>query len=136
MPTSKRDREILRALCAEIHPDDGTDPRFEKKLAATPSKQQDRKLQQLCKQVMSVLHLSLFSAEELANANIVRVEPFPNASRLRVVIAIPVSVARESVAAYLERCRGFLRCEIARAISRKRAPELVFSVIMETESDA
>ncbi|NOX57301.1 MAG: hypothetical protein GXP29_00385 [Planctomycetes bacterium] len=59
MPSSKRDAEDLRALCEQTYPDDGVNPRDDKKRETVRTNKHDRKLQQLCKQVESAMQLAL-----------------------------------------------------------------------------
>ncbi len=61
-----------------------------------------------------------------------KVEPAPNTGRLRVTVAgaIPADAtdptAREELKTALDKAGGFVRMEVARAVHRKYAPELVF----------
>ena len=135
MPSSKRDREDLRAFCAELHPDDGIDPREDKKRAVDRTKKDDRKLQQLCKQVAGVLQLVLPSLDVLTDATVVSVVPAPNAGRLRVIVAVPNTANHQRMATRIEHCSGYLRCEVGQAVARRRVPELVFSIISEEVTD-
>lgn len=129
MPPSKREREMLRAYCAALHPDDGIGPKEDKKIKFDRSENRNRKLQQLCKQVGNALRLSIASVDGLAEAVIVDVAPAPDAARLRVIIAVAGdSEARTQCAQRFEQCTGHLRNEVARAISRRRTPELLFSI--------
>ena len=84
----------------------------------------DRKTLQLCSQVERVLALVL-----PADIVVHGVAPAQGASRLVVAVDVPGAKSiddLQSALAHLERMRGRLRCEIAAAISRKRAPELTF----------
>jgi ribosome-binding factor A len=60
---------------------------------------------------------------------VITVEPAPHTGRLRILLSAPPDVSGETVAAGVERAAGHLRAEVARAISRRYAPELVFEVI-------
>lgn len=131
MPSSKREAEDMRALCAHLSPDDGVAPREDKRRDAAGTEKTDRKLQQLCKQVSNGLQLVLPSVPSLVDAGVSSVTPAPNAGRLRVVVAVPDTCDPRQVAAELEHCRGYLRREIAQVVSRRRVPELVFSIIAE-----
>ena len=76
--------------------------------------------------------LSGMADESLQNLAVVMVEPAPNTGRLRVTVAgftpadatDPATRTNASIA--LEKAGGLLRMEVARAIHRKHAPELVF----------
>ena len=73
--------------------------------------------------------------ESLQNLTVVKVEPAPNTGRLRVTVAgvTPADAtdptSRTNALAALERAGGLLRMEVARAIHRKYAPELVFHLV-------
>ena len=134
MRSHKRNGQDLRALCADLHPDDGVDPREDKRRDAENEKKPDRKLRQLCKQVAQTLQLAiggLSQADALVGATVWDVSPAPNAGRLCVVIAVPDPGRREEVAAIVRRHSGRLRGDVASAITRRRAPELTFEVIVE-----
>ena len=89
---------------------------------------------QLCGQVTEALDaiLSGMADESLHNLTVVKVEPAPNTGRLRVTVAgvTPADATdptnRTNALAALERATGLLRMEVARAIHRKYAPELIF----------
>jgi ribosome-binding factor A len=80
----------------------------------------DYKAAMLCRQVQRVLSLSL------ADVSVVDVTPGPDSSRLLVHVAIPRHIAVDEALARLNERMPSLRAEVARAITRKRAPELVF----------
>jgi len=65
--------------------------------------------------------------ERLNKLMILSVEPAPNASRLQIIATTEGDPEAASNA--LQHARGFLRSEVARALQRKRAPELVFAVL-------
>jgi len=131
MASRKHDGEKLRAVCAEILPDDGVDPRDDKKRGADQTKKDDRKSQQLCKQVAHTLQLVLPDLTLPSDVRIAKVEPAPDTGRLRVTVAIAEPTSRQQVAARLEQCTGQLRSELAQAIARRRVPRLVFTVISD-----
>lgn len=134
MPSRKRTKIDLRTLCAEIHPDDGVDPRENQRRGAEYEKKPNRKLWQLCKQVTQTLQLTLGAlprADALAGASVREVTPAPHAGRLRVVVTVANERQREAVATILERHGGRLRSEVAMAITRRKAPELTFEVMVQ-----
>ena len=133
MPSSKRDAEDVRAFCAEVFEDDGVNP-SEDKRRGTNRNRRDRKLDQLCRQVEHALQIVFPTVRVPCDACISSVVPAPNAGRLRVMIGVPANCDHAPVTEELERCKGYLRTEVAQAISRRRAPELVFSIVIE-ESD-
>lgn len=133
MPSRKRKENDLRALCAHLYPDDGVDPREDRRRDAEYEKKPDRKIRQLCKQVERTLQLAfgaLPRADALVGATVWEVTPAPNAGRLRVVISVPDPNRKDEVAAIVRRHTGRLRAEVAAAITRRRAPELTFDVMV------
>lgn len=115
-------------LAAERGGEDGADPKeFHKKPWNAP-KQATRKGQQLCAQVREALHAALGACADpvLQALTVVSVEPAPHTGRLRVLVLVPPDVGRPVAEEALRRAAGFLRSEVARAISRRHAPELAF----------
>jgi len=134
MSSRKRKPDDLRALCAHQYPDDGVDPRDDKRRDAKYETKTDWKLRQLCKQVQRALQMSLGSlpqADGLAGAFVKEVTPAPNAGRLCVVIAVTDPGCQTSVAEILRQGSGRLRADVASAITRRRTPELTYEVIVE-----
>ena len=122
------------SLAAELHSDDGQDPKeFFRK--SKQVKKTDRKAMQLCSQVADTLSLVLSgecSDEVLQNLLVAEVTPAPDASQLLVVLSpAPGSqpLADDEVMAAVRAASGRLRTEVAGAISRKRAPRLVFQFL-------
>ncbi|MDX1944537.1 MAG: hypothetical protein SFU86_03950 [Pirellulaceae bacterium] len=114
--------------------EDGLDPRdYFQKENATPHS--SRKSEQLCAQVADTL-CRLFGGEcgdEVLQAlQVLDVAAAPDASQL-VVLVGPVTddlqLDPAEVAAALDRAAGWLRTEVAAAITRKRAPRLVFRYV-------
>jgi len=115
----------MRALCAELHPEDGKPRRRNDR----KPRKKDRKTRQLCGQIRRALDLSLAASADsvLRELWVVSVSPAPDASRVRVLIStfdpeLPPGQALGS----LKGATGWLRAEIAHAISRKKVPELCF----------
>jgi len=134
MPLRKRTEDDPRALCAHLYPDDGVDPREDKRRGARYDRKPDRKIRQLCKQAARTLQLALGAlpaADALVGVAVREVIPAPNAGRLFVVITVPDPRRQQEVAAIVERYGGKLRAGVAAAITRRRAPELTFEVIVE-----
>ncbi len=134
MPFRQPSRKRLRSLCAEVHADDGSDPRvfFRKDTSASGGR---HKARQLCRQVAEVLD-SLLSGDTgddlLRDLSVVDVEAAPDAGRLLVTLTarpsdVPISPAE--ALARLDRASGWLRAEVASAITRKRAPLLTYRVV-------
>ena len=129
-----RRSSISESLAAELHSDDGQDPKeFFRK--SKQVKKTGRKALQLCSQVVDTLSLVLSGEcgdEVLQNLLVAEVTPAPDASQLLVVLTpaagSPMLEADEVMAA-LRAASGRLRTEVAAAISRKRAPRLTFQFL-------
>lgn len=99
---------------------------------AAPS--HDRKDLQLCRQVADTLHSVLGDCGDdcLRDLHVVRVVPAPDASQLLVIVGSAPGETPAEPRAVLERLKarapGF-RAEVARAITRKRAPSLLFEYL-------
>jgi ribosome-binding factor A len=96
----------------------------------------DRKAWQLCRQVAVTLDEVLAECGDgmLRGLRVVSVAPFPDASRLLVTLTSIDDrpggmIGAGSVLDHLERATGHLRCEIAAAVTRKRAPVLVYQLV-------
>jgi ribosome-binding factor A len=141
-PLKKR----MRSLCAELGEDDGLDPhlwsrrigragqaRGNGSAAPLHGRPVDRKASQLCRQVALTLDEVLPDCGDgvLQALRVVEVAPFPDASRLLVTVAsVDGKTEREygleTVLEHLRHASGHLRCEVAAAVTRKRAPLLVY----------
>ncbi len=135
---SKRNARGLDAFCAEVHADDGIDPR-EAFSRRDPhqyrNKKSHRKDLQLAKQVFRAIDAGLrgeLTDPVLQELEVVSVRPAPDATHFLVILrsaarggGLPVSTVLER----LDRVHRFLRHQVAAAITRKRAPELSFHVI-------
>ncbi|MBX9581725.1 MAG: hypothetical protein K2X87_15590 [Gemmataceae bacterium] len=133
MSRRRQDKIDITGLAADRGPEDGSDPKeFHQKPWDAPKKA-GRKALQLCGQVRDVLHAALAGCGDgvLQALTVVGVEPAPHTGRLRVTVAVPAdgSVSRDEAAAHLDRAAGPLRSEVAGAIRRRKAPELVFAVV-------
>lgn len=125
----------LSLPCADLHADDGPGGRPASRSSRSSGNpfnpKPDRKVLQLCGQVRRVLTCALtdgYGDPVLQSITVDAVTPAPDATRLRVTVLAPADVGRAAVER-LGRARGRLRREVAEAIVRKRAPELVFHVI-------
>ncbi len=117
--------------CAEWRPEDGLDPRRERRAEQGRREQKDRRL---CKEVLRQLSLALaeLAREEwAAGLAVVEVQPAPDASRLKVMVTVggtrELAEALELVAR-LQALEGALRWEIATVVARRRVPELHFEL--------
>lgn len=132
MSTDPKRREELLAHCAELRDGDCVDPR--EYFRPTASGRRQHKTRQLCSQVAQALALILsseFEDELLLGLTVLAVEPAPNESQLLVTLQSDAAEQqlREAILVRLAQATGFLRAEVAAAITRKRAPQLVFRVI-------
>jgi len=97
----------------------------------------DRKTAQLCTQVQRALELALLGAcsdDVLMELRVAAVEPAAGSRRLRVVFAVPESVAglgREAIEERLRAARDVLVEEVVQSIHRRKCPELVFELVRE-----
>jgi len=91
----------------------------------------ERKERQLCRQVREAISeaLAALDDEVLSEVWIAGVEPAPDASRLVVLVEAPETAAPEVIKERFGRVAGYLRSEVAQAISRKRVPTLLFEVL-------
>jgi ribosome-binding factor A len=92
----------------------------------------DRKTSQLCGQVRDALSMIVPGLGDgvLNGLTVVSVEPAPHAGRLRVTVATDVAdvTDRTTVGRHLARATGAIREEVANAITRRKVPELVFTL--------
>jgi ribosome-binding factor A len=133
MKSKKPSRKQMPALCAEVDPDDGLDPKayFRSTKAHT---NRNRKAHQLCSQVADTLNLVLGECgdEILRNLQVVAVTPAPDSSQLLVLVAPAIEGEPANpgeVLARLSAAAGRLRGEVAAAITRRRAPKLSFQFV-------
>ena len=131
----------MREVCDEIGPDDGVDPR---QLARERMKQHrsvrpgppgpkapGRKALQLGHQVAQALDAVLAGDsrdEALRGLRVVSVAPAAGASCFLVTVAPDPPFDPREVLARLEHASGWLRTEVAAAVTRKRAPVLSFQI--------
>lgn len=132
-------RKALHGLCAELSDGDGIDPHTRAKVGSgwRPSHGRsgvglDRKALQLCHQVAETLEEVLAECGDavLQELRVLDVEPAPDVSRLLVTLAVEAwhdeTVNPTRIQDHLTRAAGHLRSEVASAITRKRAPVLVY----------
>lgn len=147
-----------RRLCAEPGEDDGLDPRLGARRSSRGGRSRhhggsgpafgpgsgpgskapavDRKAAQLCRQVAVTLDEVLAECRDdvLRDLHVLEVAPFPDASRLLVTVApvdagAPDSPGPVAVLDHLQHAGGHLRREVAAAVTRKRAPLLVYRLV-------
>lgn len=122
-------------LAADLHDDDGIDPRKDRSRNGHRSEGFDRKMLQLCKEAARALEMTLACDCRdpiLNDVEIVSVTPGMSANQLSVAVAYAgddAGVDADEVLARLSGVAGFLRSEVARAVNRRRVPELRFIVL-------
>jgi ribosome-binding factor A len=126
-------KKQMQSLCGEVHSDDGVDP-TEFFRSTRKSNSNHRKAQQLCRQVADTLSLVLSGefGEELRDLRVVALTPAPDATQLLVLVAPAIAgsnVDPDAVIAKLAAVAGRLRSEVAMAITRRRAPKLLFQFV-------
>jgi ribosome-binding factor A len=129
-------RRDLLSSCEALGPGDGVDPRLEPR--DTSRKVKNRKALQLCGQVARTLGLALAACgdEVLRDLAVASVVPAPTSARLLVTLyslTLADTIEAEAVLQRLQRAAGLLRSEVAAAIHRRKAPELLFRVTHPTE---
>ncbi len=131
---SSRKRKRLGALpCAELHPDDGVDPRTAFRREPGP-RRGGRKTLQLCRQVGRALEVALAECGDplVRELILVDVVPDPDQAHLAVVLQLPAqsrAAPKADVLVRLAVLHGRLRSTVAGAITRKRTAELSFRVL-------
>jgi ribosome-binding factor A len=88
-----------------------------------------RKKMQLCRQVQEALAWALGTTiqdELLVDCSIADVQPLPGGNRLLVKVSVPSDLPPDEVEERLAKLAPALRAEAAQAITRRKAPELVF----------
>jgi len=102
----------------------------------------DRKTLQMCSQVQRTLDQMLsgeLGDDRLRDLYVSQVVPAPDANCLMVSVS-PLGFAKDFqpqiVLARLAECTGRLRSELARAINRKKTPELIFRVVLAEDMPA
>jgi len=87
---------------------------------------------QLCRQVQEALSWALGTTihdDRLADCTIADVEPMPGGNRLLVKVSVPADLSLSEINERLAKATPALRTEVAEAITRRKAPELVFVVV-------
>jgi len=140
MTSRKMSLRAIAALCDEIGPEDGVDPRRIRRRKRGSKK--DEKAKQVSRQAEVTVQLTLGTMldDALEDLRVVRVEPAPDSRRLRVVVEPktrpPIMTEREA-ADVVQKVERLLRMEVAAALHRKRAPSLTFAFVgmLEEERD-
>lgn len=139
MSNRRPSRRQIEALSNETGPEDGVDPRYLRDPEAT-ARRPGRKTQQLCSQVARTL-LEVFAASPdlvLLDLEVVRVTP-AGGGRLLVRVQPALSAAprsSEHYSAHLAQAHSHLRQEVAHAIHRRKAPDLVFEFVERSPDES
>jgi ribosome-binding factor A len=135
-------RERVRFLCADVGEEDGPAPTPAARQRASTGRgrqngpkirQPDHKAWQVCRQVAETLDAVLADCGDgvLQCLRVASIEPFPDASRLLVTVEFVDGRLQHMADAqraleHLHRASGHLRSEVATAVTRRRAPLLVY----------
>ena len=127
---SERLAARMRALCAELGPDDGIDPRELDKSTRSPS-DPHRRHRRLGAQIQRAVALALGTATDpaLQTLWVAAAVADPDASRFRIEVEPLDPVDPVHLAARLAAAAPWIRVEVASALHRRRVPELVWVVV-------
>ncbi len=133
MTTRRASLRAIAALCDEIGPEDGVDPRHVRRGRSKEKEGRRRRARQLCSQAEEAVHLAIgcLGDDGLRGLRVVGIEPAPDSSRLLVEVEVEAGDDEEVLGdarKALGRAEGVLRAAVASAVHRKRAPELTFRV--------
>ncbi len=133
--SGKNDHPPVRFVHSAGYPDDG--PPRSRRRESRDDQNDDRKTRQLCAQIRRALHgvIPLPGASLFEGLIVEAVEPDPDASRVRVVISVPLTTPASVTALKqrLDQMAGFIRSEVAPRITGKRVPTLSFELIPREE---
>lgn len=135
-PKWKRERRESPLPCDAVGPDDLIDPKL--LFRPSPHRRDDRGARRLCSQVREALTYSLAGScrdDVLQSLYVAGVEPAPDATRLAVTLVVSDPAQVEAARARLALVAALLRSDVAASIHRRRAPDLVFSVVPPGEVD-
>jgi ribosome-binding factor A len=121
---------ILRAGCG-VNPNPAVRVRFPMK-PRSRNQSQHRKARQLCCQVADTLNYVLGDDDSLAGLLVTSVEPAPDSTCLLVTLSPHLAdepLDSRAILARLDASAGRLRFEVASAITRRRAPRLLFRLV-------
>lgn len=133
MPSRPSTKDI-RLLCDSLGPEDGIDPRYLRR--GHGERGPGRKTMQLCSQVRDALSAALAGCRNasLRDLEVAAVTP-AGGGRLLVTLRLAPSAGAGDLAAlqalqqHLAGAHGLLRSEVAAAVHRRKAPDLVFQVL-------
>lgn len=125
----------MASLADQLGPEDGIDPRLIR--PNLEGRTVRRNTLQLCSQVSRALSVSLAACADdvLRDLQIVGVVPAAGAGRLLVTVArSPAAELLEEavIQARLHKAAALFRAEVAAAVHRRRAPELIFRLARDS----
>ena len=137
----KPSAEDLSTVVADVRPEVGVDPRFYFESEGERGKSDNHRQRALCSQVKRALDQTLadFGDPRLSNVMIDSVEPGKRSSNLTVKVSVMSDLQENDPAeilAALNGARGYLRSEVAAAITRKRTPNLSFKFSDPSDNEA
>jgi ribosome-binding factor A len=133
MTIRKISRAELSAACNDPWPEDGLDTR--RHWREQSSRPPNRKAMQLCSEAARTLSAVLAgeSGDDVLRDLVVEsVVPASSSARLLVTVSLAHQADAEAVriaGECLEHARGRLRTEVAAAVRRRRAPDLIFRIV-------
>jgi len=132
MSSHRPSRKDIESLCNSAGPEDGIDPRYLRDAAG--GRAVGRKTLQLCGQVSRTLAGVLAGCADgvLRELEVVSVSPAAGAGRLLVTLRPAASAGTldpEEIRRHVAGAEGLLRNEVAAAVHRRKAPELVWQVL-------
>lgn len=132
---SRRNKPDVRDLCAHASDGDFVNPKFDKREEVRRPSGKDLAISKQAARAIDQ-QLSTLSWSIDAGLRVVAVEPAPDATRLRVLVAWSErGYGLDSVMAWLRARKGLLRSAVAAAITRRRAPDLTFAPAPPAEVD-
>ena len=135
------DRKKALKNCGTINEDDLIDPRDYFKPQRNESRNQV-KTQQLCRQVEQTLEMVINDCDPdsmVASMRVSAVIPAPDCSRMLVTLIVDIALEQFDMNQAMEDLveqKSRLRSEVARSISRKRAPLLIYNLLPPVTSFA
>ena len=138
MPKKNNGRNRLYEFCEELSPEDGLATQDIAKFLNPKNTKPDYHQMKLCRQVRDELEM-IFHGEArdefFWNLQILDVLPIPlsHALQVRLAVSLEDDWTQSEVQEELLKRKAWLKFEVAKAIHRKRMPELRFTLIIQEE---